>query len=100
MLYSIECMAPIVFKWCEGMLVSLKDQLNKCRRGHLKQFGYGAVMVSLILHRVPHMRPQVDMRRMDVKDPRIVRWAYVMALHVGRGSKLQKPVTDDIRLCL
>ena len=29
MMYSLECMDPTVFNWCEGMLVSLKDQLNK-----------------------------------------------------------------------
>ena len=25
MLYSLEFMTPIVFNWCEGMLVNLKD---------------------------------------------------------------------------
>ena len=49
MLYALECMEPIVFNWYEGMLVSLKDQLNKCKRGMLKHFGYGGVVVSFIL---------------------------------------------------
>ena len=57
MLYALQCMEPTVFKWCEGMLACLKIQLNKCKRGMLKQFGYGAVVVSFILQHVPHMRP-------------------------------------------
>ena len=44
MLYALQCMDPTVFNYCEGMLVCLKDQLNKCKRGTLKQFGYGVVV--------------------------------------------------------
>ena len=88
MLYALECMEPTIFNWCEGMLVSLKDQLNKCKWGTLKQFGYGAVVVSFILQRVPHMRPQVNMSRLENKDPRILRWVYVMAHHGGEGPKV------------
>ena len=36
MLYAVECMSPTIFKWSEGLLVSLKDQLTKCQRGELK----------------------------------------------------------------
>ena len=88
MLYAIECMEPIVLNWCEGMLVSLKDQLNKRKRGYLKQFGYGAMIVSFILQRVPHMRPQVDVSRLGHEDSRMLRWVYVMARHGGGGSKV------------
>ena len=88
MRYSIECMAPTVFNWCEGMLVILKYQLNKCIWGHLKQFIFGAVIVSFILQRVPHMRPQVAVSRLYAEDPRILRWVYVMARHGGGGSKV------------
>ena len=33
MLYDLQCMEPIVFNWCEGMMACLKNQLNKCKRG-------------------------------------------------------------------
>ena len=82
MLYALECMEPTIFSWCDGMLVSLKDQIN---RG--KQFGYGVVVVSFILRWVPHMRPQVAVSRLDPEDPRMLRWVYVMALHGGGGPK-------------
>ena len=49
MLYALQCMEPTIFNWCEGILVCLKIQLNKCKRGRLKQFGYRAVVVSFIL---------------------------------------------------
>ena len=65
MLCAIECMAPTIFNWCEGMLVSLKDQLNKCTRGKLKKFGYGVVLISFFLERVLLMRPQVAVSRID-----------------------------------
>jgi hypothetical protein len=27
--YAVDCMAPTVFNWCEGLLKSMKDQLTK-----------------------------------------------------------------------
>ena len=45
MLYALECMDSTVFNWSEGMLVILKKQLNKCNRGTLNKFSYGAVVV-------------------------------------------------------
>ena len=88
MFYALECMEPKVFNWCEGMLVSLKDKLSKCKRGTLKQFDYGVVVVSFIFQRVPHMRPQVTVRKLDPEDPRMLRWVYIMACHGGRGPKV------------
>ena len=87
MLYDLQCMEPTAFNWCEGMLVCLKDQLNKCKRGTLKQFGYGTVIVSFILQRVPHMRPQVNISRLDPKDPRMLAWVMVMPRNGGGGTK-------------
>ena len=36
MLYALERMAPTIFNWSEGISVSLKEHLTKCRRGELK----------------------------------------------------------------
>ena len=62
--------------------------MNKCRLGQIKQFGYGEVIVSFILERVPLMRQQVAMSRIDADDPRILRWVYVMSHHGGGCSKV------------
>ena len=79
MLYAVECMEPTIFNWSEGSLVSLKDQLTKCRRGELKQFGYEAIVVYIFLERVSLMRPQVPLRRLDAEDPRMTKWVEAMA---------------------
>jgi hypothetical protein len=50
---AIECMEPRVFNWCEGLLKNMKKQLTKCGTDRLKQFGYGSILVSLFLERVP-----------------------------------------------
>ena len=39
MLYALEAMTATVFNWEEDLLVVLKDQLTKCQRGELKNFG-------------------------------------------------------------
>ena len=57
MLYAVECMDPTILNLSEGLLVSLKDQLTKCRRGELKPFCYRAVVVSSFLEQVPLMQP-------------------------------------------
>ena len=88
MLYALECMEPTIFNWCEGMMISLKNQLNKCKQGTLKIFGYGALVVSFILQGVPHMRPQVTMSRLKPEDPNMLRWVYIMTCHGGRGPKV------------
>ena len=59
MLYAIEAMAPMVFNWVEAMLLIFKDQLNKCREGEMKQFGFGSILACFFFEQVPQMRPQV-----------------------------------------
>ena len=81
-------MTPTIFNRCEGMLVSLKDRLNKSKSGQLKWFGYGAVVVYFILQRVPRMRPQVAMSRLYPEDPRMLRWVYVITRHSGGVSQV------------
>ena len=93
MLYDLQCMELTVFNWCEGMLACLKSQLNKCKRGTLKQFGYEAMVVSFILQWVPHMRPQVTITRLDPEDSRMLAWVTSMPCLGGGGPK----VTYDSR---
>jgi hypothetical protein len=58
--YAIEFTEPRVFNWCDGLLRSMKSQLTKRKNGDLKQFGYGSILVSFFLERVPHFCLQVD----------------------------------------
>jgi hypothetical protein len=51
--YALECVEPRVFNWADAVLRNLNKQLTKCRRGNLKQFGYGSLLVSFFCERVP-----------------------------------------------
>jgi hypothetical protein len=78
-------MAPTMFNWCEGLLENMKDQLTKCKTGRLKQFGYGSILVSFFLERVPTMRLQRKEWEEDPnpRDPRMKRWVEMIARHGG-----------------
>jgi hypothetical protein len=69
--YSIECLEPQVFNWCDILLQSMKIQLTKSKRGDLNQFGCGSILVSLFLERVPHLRLQVEWGLPAPRDPRM-----------------------------
>jgi hypothetical protein len=80
MQYVVDCMAPTIFNWCEGILESMKDQLTKCKIGRLKQFGYGSILVSFFLERVPLLRLQsmeLD-EDPDPQEPHMKRWVDMM----------------------
>jgi hypothetical protein len=80
--YSIECNEPWVFNWADAVIHSMKRQLTKCRRGNLKQFGYGSLFLSLFLERVSLLRLQVEWDLPAPTDPRMLRWCQLMARHV------------------
>jgi hypothetical protein len=58
--YALECIEPRVFNWDDAVLRNLKKQLTKSRRGDLKKFGYGSLLVSFFCERVPVYRLQAD----------------------------------------
>jgi hypothetical protein len=71
-----------VFNWADAVLRSIKKQLTKCRCDNLKQFGYGYLLVSFFLERVPLLRLQVEWNISGPRDPRMLRWCRLMAQHV------------------
>ena len=56
--YALECVEPRVFNWADAVLRNLKKQLTKSRRGNLKQFCYGSLLVSFFCERVQVYRLQ------------------------------------------
>ena len=58
MQYAVDCMAPTMFNWCEGLIEIMKDQFTKCKIFQLNQFGYSLILVSFFLERVPLFRLQ------------------------------------------
>jgi hypothetical protein len=81
--YAIECTEPRVFNWADDVLRSIKKQLTKCRQGDLKQFGYGYLLVSFFLERVPVFRLQVEWNIPGPRDPRMLIWCQLMARHMA-----------------
>ena len=41
---SLRAMDGVIFNWCVGLLVNLKDQLLRCRQVRKKKFGHGAIL--------------------------------------------------------
>jgi hypothetical protein len=80
--YALECVKPRVFNWANAVLRNLKKQLTKCRRGNLKQFGYGSLLVSFFCERVLVYRLQADWLFPGPRDPRMLRWCQLMTRHV------------------
>jgi hypothetical protein len=81
--YSIECTEPRVFNWADAVLCNIKKQFTKCRRGDLKQFGYGFLLVSFFLERFSMLRLQAEWHFSGPRDPRMLRWCQLMARHVA-----------------
>jgi hypothetical protein len=81
--YTIECTEPRVFNWADVVLRNIKKQLTKCRCGNLKQFGYGSLLVSFFLERVPVFRLQVEWNILVPRDPRMLRSCRLMDRHVA-----------------
>ena len=61
MALGIECLEPKIFNWSFVVLVNLKDQLSHCRSGKQKQLGYGSILVSFFLEKVPILRPHMSL---------------------------------------
>jgi hypothetical protein len=64
------------------VLRSMKRKLTKCRQGNLKQFGYGYLLVSFFLERVPLLRLQVEWDLLAPTDPIMLIWCHLMARYV------------------
>ena len=65
----------------------MKSQLTKAKNGRLKTFGYGPIVVSFALERVPMLIPQqltVDI--LGPREPKLVRWVAVMARYPDEGA--------------
>lgn len=53
----IKCLEPTLLNWCEGMLVNIKAQLTKVKKGKNQICGYGSFLVSFFFEKIIVMRP-------------------------------------------
>ena len=59
MLLALDCMQPQVFDWCDGVVCQVRAELTACKTCTQREFGYGTLIVSFLLDRVPLMRPRI-----------------------------------------
>ena len=50
---AVDCFWGTIFNWCIAVLANIKGQLTRAKNRQLKTFGYGALVVSFGLERVP-----------------------------------------------
>ena len=82
--YAVDCLSLVVFNWCEGLQVNMKDQLTKCKIGKLKQFGYRSILVTFFLELAPLFKYQwVEVEAPGPRDPHLLRWGELMPCHGG-----------------
>jgi len=83
MQYALGCLEPKVFKWCEAVFSSMKE-LTKVKNGKTKNFGYGSILISFALERIPLMQPQhISLEVLRSRDPWMQRWVDLMARYAS-----------------
>jgi len=86
---AVDCYQAIIFNWCEAVLANVKGQLTRAKNGKLKNFGYGFLVVSFGLERVPMLVPQhLSVGAGLPEEPKLMRWVVVMARHPEEGSEV------------
>ena len=77
---AVDYFRGTIFNWCEAVLANVKGQLTRANNGKLNNFGYGSIVVTFSLERIPMLAPQnipVDAGR--PQEHRMVRWVALMA---------------------
>jgi len=84
---AVDCYQGTIFNWCDAVLANMKSQLTKAKNGRLKTFGYGPLVVSFALERVPMLVPQhLTVDDLGPREPKLIRWVAVMARHPDEGA--------------
>ena len=78
MLLALDYMQPQVFDWCDGVVRRVRAELTACKTHTQKEFGYGTLIVSLLLEWVPLMRPRIVTAPLGPCEPRQARWAALL----------------------
>ena len=84
---AVDCFRGTIFNWCEAVLANVKGQLTREKNGKLNNFGYGSIVVTFALERIPMLAPQhipVDVGR--PREPQMVLWVALMARHSEGGE--------------
>ena len=58
---GVECLRNVVFDWCLGLIINMKKQLNDCKIGKKKNFGYPNILTDFFFECVPALNPKVTL---------------------------------------
>lgn len=84
LLLAVDCVQPQMFNWCEAVLRQLKAELIACKTWSQQIFGYGTLIVSFILEKVPVMHPRMSWGPFDLMESRKGWWSSLDP-HIGGG---------------
>lgn len=79
----MDCFQDTIFNWSEDVVVNLKGQLTRVRTAKLKNFGYGAFVISFSFEKIPLLAPEVVVERGGPHDPWMLKWVTLMIRHGG-----------------
>ena len=86
---AVDYFRGTIFNWCEAVLANIKGQLTRAKNGQLKTFGYGALVVSFVLERVPMLVPKhLTVGAGLPREPKLMPWVAVMARHPEEGTEV------------
>lgn len=73
---------------------NVKGQLTKAKNGKLKNFGYGFIVVTFALERIPMLAPlHIPVDAGLPREPRMVHWVALMACHAEGIEVVRFPPT-------
>lgn len=79
---AIDCFRGTIYNWCKAVLENVKGQLTRAKNGKLNNFGYGFIVVTFALERIPMLAPQhIPVDAGLPREPRMVHWVSLMAHH-------------------
>lgn len=84
--YAFIAMDGVVYNWCMGLLVNMKDQLTRCKRGQQKQFGYGSILASFFSQRVLVTQLYASLPMVTIQDQSMKKWSEVLSC-LGGGRQ-------------
>ena len=88
LILASECMNPTLFDWAIVVTSNIKRQLTRCKQAKLKQFGYGSILVSFILERLPIFQGQGAIVSEPIpRERRMDRWVALMP-RSGGGQQM------------
>lgn len=93
LLLAIDCFQPHIFNWCKGVLHQVKAELAACKTRAQREFGYGTLIVSFFLERLPVLRPQMSLGLAGPRETRQRRWDSL--IHRTRGGPIRHFFEDD-----